>query len=46
MKILRPELPDRQLVRIGRISTTALMIFAVAWAPELHRFESLHIRRE
>ena len=41
MKILRPELPDRQLVRIGRISTTALMIFAVTWAPELHRFESL-----
>ncbi len=41
VKILRPELPDHQLVRIGRISTTALMIFAVAWAPELHRFESL-----
>jgi SSS family solute:Na+ symporter len=41
MKLLRPELPDRQLVRIGRISTTALMIFAVAWAPELRRFESL-----
>jgi SSS family solute:Na+ symporter len=41
MKTLRPHLADGELVRIGRISTVALMIFAVVWAPELRRFSSL-----
>jgi SSS family solute:Na+ symporter len=41
MKSLRPQLADGELVRIGRISTVALMIFAVVWAPELYRFASL-----
>jgi SSS family solute:Na+ symporter len=41
IKSLRPQLADRDLVRIGRLSTTGLMIFAVVWAPQLHRFVSL-----
>ena len=36
-----PALPDRQAVSIGRISTTALLIVAMLWAPQLEHFPSL-----
>jgi solute:Na+ symporter, SSS family len=41
IKVLKPTLTDRQLVRAGRLSTAGLMVFAVAWAPQLHWFASL-----
>src|ERR1700731_4597660 len=34
-------LSDSQVVRIGRVSTAALLVVAVAWAPQLQRFPSL-----
>jgi SSS family solute:Na+ symporter len=37
----RPFLADSQVVRIGKLCTTALLIVAVAWAPQLQRFPSL-----
>ncbi len=41
IKVLKPALSDRQLVRAGRLSTAGLMVFAVAWAPQLYLFSSL-----
>lgn len=41
IKTIRPSLGDGQLVRIGRVSTAGLMLFAVAWAPQLYSFVSL-----
>jgi solute:Na+ symporter, SSS family len=41
IKVLKPNLSDRQLVKAGRMSTAGLMVFAVAWAPQLHLFTSL-----
>ncbi|MGA2777077.1 MAG: sodium/solute symporter [Steroidobacteraceae bacterium] len=41
IKVLKPNLSDRQLVKTGRMSTACLMVFAVAWAPQLHWFTSL-----
>jgi solute:Na+ symporter, SSS family len=44
MDVVRPLLPaasDRNLVRIGRISTAGLMVLAVLWAPQLEHFPSL-----
>ena len=41
VKQLNPTLSDGAVVRIGRISTAALLIIAVAWAPQLQRFPSL-----
>ncbi len=41
IKVLKPTLSDRQLVKAGRLSTAGLMVFAVAWAPQLHLFTSL-----
>jgi SSS family solute:Na+ symporter len=37
----RPQLSDRQVVRAGRWTTAALLLVAVAWAPQLIRFPSL-----
>jgi solute:Na+ symporter, SSS family len=37
----RPDLGDHQSVRVGRVCTAGLMMFAVLWAPELYRFPSL-----
>jgi SSS family solute:Na+ symporter len=41
IKQVRPTLSDRQVVRIGRICTVALLVVAVAWAPQLQLFPSL-----
>ena len=37
----KPNLSDSQVVRIGRVSTAALLMVAVAWAPELQLCPSL-----
>ena len=36
-----PSLGDRRVVRIGRVSTAALLLVAMLWAPQLERFPSL-----
>ena len=44
MDIIRrtaPSLPDRRVVLIGRLSTAALLIVAMVWAPQLEHFPSL-----
>ena len=41
IKQIKPELSDPQVVRVGRISTVALLLVAVAWAPQLQWFPSL-----
>lgn len=41
VKQLKPNLSDSQVVRIGRVSTVALLLLAVAWAPQLQLFPSL-----
>ena len=41
VKQLKPGLSDSQVVRIGRMSTLALLAVAVAWAPQLQLFPSL-----
>ena len=41
IKQLKPGLSDSQMVRIGRASTVALLVVAVAWAPQLQLFPSL-----
>jgi solute:Na+ symporter, SSS family len=41
IKQFRLNLSDSQVVRIGRVSTAALLVVAVAWAPQLQRFPSL-----
>lgn len=38
---IKPGLSDRQVVRIGRASTAALLVVAVLWAPQLQLFPSL-----
>jgi SSS family solute:Na+ symporter len=38
---IKPNLSDPQVVRVGRISTVALLLVAVAWAPQLQLFPSL-----
>jgi SSS family solute:Na+ symporter len=38
---LKPDLSDPQVVRVGRLSTVALLVIAVAWAPQLQLFPSL-----
>src|SRR6202163_1165440 len=38
---LRPGLSGAQVVRIGRVSTVALLVVSVAWAPQLQLFPSL-----
>ena len=41
IKQIKPDLSDSQVVRIGRASTVAMLVVAVAWAPELQLFPSL-----
>ena len=41
IKQLKPTLSDSQVVRIGRASTVAILLVAVAWAPQLQLFPSL-----
>jgi solute:Na+ symporter, SSS family len=41
IKQLRPGLSDDDVVRVGRWSTAALLLIAVAWAPQLQLFPSL-----
>src|ERR1700691_2737088 len=41
IKQLKPGMTDSQTVRIGRVSTVALLVVAVAWAPQLQLFPSL-----
>ena len=41
IKPLKSSLSDSQVVGIGRVSTVALLVVAVAWAPQLQRFPSL-----
>lgn len=41
IKQFNPRMSDAQVVRIGRISTAALLLVAVAWAPQLQFFPSL-----
>jgi len=38
---LKPDLSDDNVVRVGRWSTAALLLIAVAWAPQLRLFPSL-----
>jgi SSS family solute:Na+ symporter len=41
IKPLRPQLSDAQVVHIGRLSTAAILVVAVLWAPQLLHFPSL-----
>jgi solute:Na+ symporter, SSS family len=41
VKQFRPSLSDERVVRIGKVSTAALFVFAIAWAPQLQLFPSL-----
>src|ERR1700727_531107 len=41
IKQFKPTLTDLQVVRIGRVTTAALFMVAVAWAPQLQMFPSL-----
>jgi SSS family solute:Na+ symporter len=41
IKQFKPALTDPQVVRIGRATTAALFMVAVAWAPQLELFPSL-----
>lgn len=41
VKTLRPATSQRALVRIGRITTTVVMIIAILWAPQIRNFPSL-----
>src|SRR5277367_5190251 len=41
IKQFRPGLSDASVVRVGRWSTAALLLIAVAWAPQLRLFPSL-----
>jgi SSS family solute:Na+ symporter len=41
IKRIRPNFSDTDLVRAGRLCSGALLLFAVAWAPQLQTFASL-----
>jgi len=41
IKQFKLSLSDAEIVRIGRVSTAALLVVAVAWAPQLQLFPSL-----
>jgi solute:Na+ symporter, SSS family len=41
IKRYKPDLSDAHLVMVGRLTTAALLLFAVAWAPQLQHFTSL-----
>lgn len=38
---LRPDLSSKQLMTIGRITTTVIMVIAIIWAPQIGKFEKL-----
>lgn len=37
----RPDLDQRQLMKVGRVTTLVFMVLAAMWAPEIERFTSL-----
>lgn len=37
----KPELNERQLLKVGRITTIIFMLLAAAWAPQIAHFDSL-----
>ena len=37
----RPDLSQQTLVRIGQIAATVVLVFAVIWAPQIARFDTL-----
>jgi SSS family solute:Na+ symporter len=41
IQVISPQLSDRALVRTGRWTTAGLIVFAIAWAPQLGSFRSL-----
>ena len=41
VKPFRPEISEKKLVQIGRITTVVVMIVAVLWAPQIMNFSSL-----
>ena len=41
VKRKRPEITDRQQVRIGRITAVVVMIIAISWSPLIARFDSI-----
>ncbi len=38
---LRPKTSEQALVKVGRITTAAVMLIAILWAPQIQRFSSL-----
>lgn len=41
IKRYRPEISDRQQVRIGRITAVVVMLLAISWSPLIARFDSI-----
>jgi len=41
VKVRRPQLDERQLLRIGRVTTAVFMALAAAWATRIEQFGSL-----
>jgi SSS family solute:Na+ symporter len=41
MRRFRPAMTDEHTVRLGRWATTAMLLVAVAWAPQLQQFPSI-----
>ncbi len=41
VKPLKPDISDKKLVIIGRVTTTLVMLIAVFWAPQIQHFPSL-----
>jgi len=41
VKPLKPDVTDKQLVRVGRITTFIVMAIAIFWAPQIQYFPSL-----
>ena len=40
-KPIRPQADDRELIRVGRITTVIAMVLAILWAPWITKFESI-----
>jgi len=41
VKPLKPNISEKKLVNIGRVTTTVAMIIAILWAPQIQNFPSL-----
>ena len=41
VKRIRPDTPDRNVLRAGRISSLVVIILAISWSPWIGRFESI-----